>query len=494
MAFEGLTSRFQKVFRDLSGKGHVGKSDLRKTMRQIRLALLEADVNFDVTRKFVNQVQQKAQGADVLEGLNPSQQIVKIVDNELTKTMGTKAVPLNRASQPPTVIMMVGLQGAGKTTTAGKLALRLKRESHAHPLLIAADVYRPAAVDQLVQVGQQIKVPVFQRGTKLKPVQIVKQGLQVAHDHHNDYVIIDTAGRVQINTKMMNELKDLKALAHPNEILLTVDSMTGQNAVKTANGFNDALDVTGVVLTKLDGDTRGGAALSIRAVTHKPIKFVGEGEKLPDLDVFHPDRMASRILGMGDILTLIDKAQKGYNKKKAAHLAQKIKQNTFDFNDFLAQLEKIQHMGPLKKIVKLIPGMANNPALSGANMNPKDMDHVKAIIYSMTKQERSHPEILTPPRRRRIAKGSGRSVRIVNRVIKQFNTMKKMMNQLSNGNFSGMNRMSQMMKRIGGGSSLPGMGSNPMAQMSKFGMRSAAKKAKRAKKKRRKLKKLLKRR
>ncbi|QBP18611.1 signal recognition particle protein [Acetilactobacillus jinshanensis] len=495
MAFEGLTSRLQKAFRDLSGKGHVSKSDLRKTMRQIRLALLDADVNFDVVRKFVRQVQDKAVGANVLEGLNPSQQIVKIVDEELTKTMGTKAVPLNKAKTIPTVIMMVGLQGAGKTTTAGKLALRLKTAHKAHPLMIAADVYRPAAVDQLVQVGQQIKVPVFQMGTHHDPVDIVKAGLAQAHRDHNNYVIIDTAGRLQIDTKLMNELKRIKALAKPNEILLTVDAMTGQNAVKTAKGFNDALDITGVALTKLDGDTRGGAALSIRAVTHKPIKFVGEGEKLQDLDIFHPDRMASRILGMGDILTLIDKAKKGYDKKKAEKLTKKIQENTFDFNDFLAQLNKIQHMGPLKNIMKLIPGMANNPIMKKANMNPKQMDHIKAIVYSMTKQERAHPEILTPSRKRRIARGSGRPIQIVNRVIKQFNSMKKLMNQMSNGNFGGLGKMNKMMKRMGGKNPMGGMmGNNPMSQMSKFGMRGMAKKAKQAKKKRRRLQKMLRRR
>ena len=492
MAFEGLTNRLQNAFRDLTGQGHVSESDLRKTMRQIRLALLEADVNFDVVRKFIKQVRARAKGAKVLKGVNPGQQVVKIVDDELTKTMGTKAVPLNKAAHGPTVIMMAGLQGAGKTTTAGKLALRLKREQHAHPLLIAGDVYRPAAIDQLQQIGQQIQVPVFQMG-KINPVQIVKAGLKKAKQDQNDYVIIDTAGRLQIDQKLMAELKRIKTLAHPDEILLTVDAMTGQNAVKTAKGFNNALDVTGVVLTKLDGDTRGGAALSIRAVTHKPIKLVGEGEKLQDLDIFHPDRMASRILGMGDILSLVEKAQKGYNKQKAKKLTQKIQKNTFDFNDFLSQLQRIQKMGPLKKIMGMIPGLANNPALKHANMNPKDMDHIKAIIYSMTKQERAHPEILNPSRKRRIAKGSGRPIQIVNRVIKQFNSMKKLMNQMSNGNLSGLKRMSKMMKRMPGAARGLGM-NNPMPGMSGMGMKGLAKKAKAAKKKRRRIKKLLRRR
>lgn len=317
MAFEGLTQRLQDTMAKLRRKPKVTEADLKETMRDIRLALLEADVNFKVVKDFVKQVRTRAAGADVLKGLNPAQQIVKIVNEELTKMMGEEAVALNKSDKIPTIIMMAGLQGAGKTTTAGKLALKLKNEQNARPMFIAADIYRPAAIDQLEQVAQSIEVPVFQLGTDVDPVEIVRQGLQQARDQHNDYVIIDTAGRLQIDEKLMDELVQIKTLASPDEILLVVDAMTGQNAVETAEGFNEKLDITGVVLTKLDGDTRGGAALSIRAVTGKPIKFVGQGEKMDDLDVFHPDRMASRILGMGDMLTLIEKAQKDFDEEQA---------------------------------------------------------------------------------------------------------------------------------------------------------------------------------
>ncbi|MEJ6400591.1 signal recognition particle protein [Nicoliella lavandulae] len=480
MAFEGLTERLQKAMRNLRGKGKISESDLRSTMREIRLALLEADVNFGVVRKFVKQVQARAKGSDVLEGLNPAQQIVKIVDEELTKMMGETAVPLNKSPKIPTVIMMAGLQGAGKTTTAGKLALKLKDEQKARPLLIAADIYRPAAIDQLQQVGEQIGVPVFSMGTDVDPREIVEQGMAQAKENHNDYVIIDTAGRLQIDAKLMDELKDIKQLVHPDEILLVVDAMTGQNAVETAEGFNEALDVTGVVLTKLDGDTRGGAALSIRAVTDKPIKFVGQGEKLTDLDVFHPDRMASRILGMGDILSLIEKTQKDYDQKQAEEMAEKMRENTFDFNDFLDQMKQIQKMGPMEDLIKMIPGMANNPALKNVNMDPKDIAHIEAVIYSMTMQEREHPDILNPSRRRRIARGSGRPIQEVNRMIKQFNSMKKMMNKMSNGNMAGMENM---MGNLGG--KVPGMGGGGIGgKLSNLAMKRMARKMKKNKKRR----------
>ncbi|QGV25605.1 signal recognition particle protein [Lentilactobacillus kefiri] len=470
MAFEGLTERLQNAMKTLRGKGKVSQSDLRATMREIRFALLEADVNFQVVREFVKTVEERANGAKVLEGLNPSQQIVKIVDEELTKTMGEEAVPLNKSEKIPTIIMMSGLQGAGKTTTAGKLALKLKSEQNARPLLIADDVYRPAAIDQLQTVGQQIDVPVFQLGTDVDPVEIAKRGVEKAKEDHNDYVIIDTAGRLQIDEKLMGELSNIKDAVQPNEILLVIDAMTGQNAVATAEGFNKTLDVTGVVLTKLDGDTRGGAALSIRAVTHKPIKFVGQGEKMSDLDVFYPDRMASRILGMGDMLSLIEKTQKEYDEKQAQELTEKIKENTFDFNDFVDQLNQIQKMGPLDEIMKMIPGMANNPQLKNVNMNPKDMDHLKAIVYSMTEQERTDPDVLNPSRRRRIARGSGRPVQEVNRMIKQFTQMKTMMNKVSKGNMSGMENMMNS----------TGMG----GKMSKLAMKQFSRKMKKNKKRR----------
>lgn len=480
MAFEGLTERLQNAMRKLRGKGKVSESDLRETMREIRLALLEADVNFTVVKDFVKQVRDRAMGADVLEGLNPAQQIVKIVDEELTKTMGEEAVPLNKSAKIPTIIMMVGLQGAGKTTTAGKLARKLKEDENARPLMIAADVYRPAAIEQLVQVAGSIDVPVFELGTDVNPVEIVRQGLAQAADNHNDYIIIDTAGRLQIDEQLMNELAEIKDLAHPDEILLTVDAMTGQNAVATAEGFNDKLDVTGVVLTKLDGDTRGGAALSIRAVTGKSIKFIGQGEKLTDLDVFHPDRMASRILGMGDMLSLIEKTQKEYDEKQAQALTEKIQENSFDFNDFLDQLEQIQKMGPMDELMKMIPGMANNPAMKNVQVDPKDMNHLKAVVYSMTPAERTNPDLLNPSRRRRIAAGAGRPIHEVNRMIKQFNQMKKMMNQMSKGNMSGME---QLMGNTGmGGGGIGG-------RMQKMALNRMSRQMKKNKKKRLKRKK-----
>src|SRR5699024_8253276 len=438
VAFEGLTERLQNAIGKLRRKGKISESDVKEVMREIRLALLEADVNFKVVKDFVKTVRSRAIGAEVLESLTPAQQIVKIVNEELVKVMGEEAAPLNKSAKIPTIIMMVGLQGAGKTTTASKLANKLKKEKNARPFMIAADVYRPSAIDQLKILGKDIDVPVFSLGVDVDPVEIVRQGLEEAKDKKNDYVIIDTAGRLQIDEKLMQELSSIKELAQPDEILLTVDAMTGQNAVEVAKGFNDQLDVTGVVLTKLDGDTRGGAALSIRAVTGKPIKFIGQGEKMTDLDVFYPDRMASRILGMGDMLTLIEKAQQEYDQKQAEELAEKMRENNFDFNDFLIQMEQVQNMGPMEDIIKMIPGMANNPALKNLKVDPKDIEHTKAIVYSMTPQERENPDLLNPSRRRRIAAGSGRPIQEVNRMIKQFKQMQDMMKKMSNGNFSGM--------------------------------------------------------
>lgn len=477
MAFEGLTDRLQKAMEKLRRKPKVTEADLRETMREIRLALLEADVNFTVVKDFVKKVREKAAGAEVLKGLNPAQQIVKIVNDELTALMGEEAVPLNKSDHIPTVIMMVGLQGAGKTTTAGKLALRLKNENKARPMFIAADVYRPAAITQLQQVADQIDVPVFEKGTDENPVEIVRQGMEVAKQNHNDYVIIDTAGRLQIDEQLMDELANIKELVHPDEILLVIDSMTGQNAVNTAQGFDDKLDITGVVLTKLDGDTRGGAAMSIRAVTGKPIKFVGEGEKMSDLDVFHPDRMASRILGMGDMMTLIEKAQKDFDEEQAQATMDKMRENTFDFNDFLAQMDQVTKMGPLENIIKMMPGMANNPALKNLNIDPKQMDHIRAIILSMTPAERENPDLMNPSRRRRLAAGSGRPIVEVNRMIKQFNQMRKMMKQVTNGNMNGMQNLF--------GGQMPG------GRMGQMAMNRMARKMKKDKQKRiKKLRKL----
>lgn len=469
MAFEGLSERLQKAFAGLRRKGKVTEADVRDSMREIRLALLEADVNFGVVKEFVKNVREKAIGAEVLESLSPAQQIIKIVNDELTATMGDAAVPLNKAPHIPTVIMMAGLQGAGKTTTVGKLAKRLIDQEKARPLLIAADVYRPAAIDQLQVVGESVGVPVFEMGTDVDPREIVRQGLAQAHLQHNDYVIIDTAGRLQIDENLMNELADIKEIAQPNEILLVVDAMTGQAAVDVAKGFNDRLDITGVVLTKLDGDTRGGAALSIRKVTGKPIKFVGQGEKMDALDVFYPDRMANRILGMGDMLTLIDKAQENFDQKQAEEMADKIKENSFDFNDFLDQMAQVQNMGPVEDIMKMIPGMANNPALKNFKVDPKDIAHMKAIVYSMTPAEREDPDLLNPSRRRRIAAGSARPVVEVNRLIKQFNASKKMMSQMYKGNFQGMEGL---------------MGGGVKGKLGKMAMNSMIKKQKKNKKKR----------
>ncbi|XEO94662.1 signal recognition particle protein [Latilactobacillus sakei] len=469
MAFEGLTERLQGALSKLRRKGKVTEADVNQAMREIRLALLEADVNFKVVKDFIKIVKEKAIGTEVLESLSPAQQIVKIVDEELTKMMGETAVPLNKSPKIPTIIMMVGLQGAGKTTTAGKLATYLIKNEKARPLMIAADIYRPAAIDQLKTVGEQVGAPVFEMGTDVNPVEIVRQGLAQAALQKNDYVLIDTAGRLQIDEALMQELADINDLAHPNEILLTVDAMTGQAAVDVAEGFNSRLDITGVVLTKLDGDTRGGAALSIRAVTGKPIKFTGQGEKLNQLDVFYPDRMSSRILGMGDMLSLIEKAQEDYDEQKAVDMAEKIKENSFDFNDFLDQMDQLQNMGPLEDIMKMIPGMANNPQLKNIKMDPKDMAHMKAIVQSMTPQERENPDLLNPSRRRRLAAGAGRPIVEVNRMIKQFNQSKKMMNQMSKGNFNGMEGL---------------MGSGIKGKMGKMAMNSMIKKQKKNKKKR----------
>ncbi|OJF04126.1 signal recognition particle protein [Weissella confusa] len=487
MAFEGLTERLQNALSGLRRKGKVTDADLRETMREIRLALLEADVNFTVVKDFVRNVREKAAGAKVLEGLNPAQQIVSIVNDELTAMMGESDVPLNVSDKIPTVIMMVGLQGAGKTTTGGKLALKLKNEKNARPLMIAADVYRPAAIDQLKTLGEQIDVPVFEMGTDADPRDIVRQGLAKAAELKSDYVFIDAAGRLQIDEALMQELADVKEIANPDEILLVVDAMTGQNAVETAEGFNERLDVTGVVLTKLDGDTRGGAALSIRAVTGKPIKFVGQGEKMADLDVFYPDRMASRILGMGDLLTLIEKAQKDFDEKQAAETMEKMKSNTFDFNDFIAQMDQVQNMGPIEDLLKMIPGMANNPALANVKVDPKDMAHIKAIVMSMTPAERENPDLLNPSRRRRLAAGAGRPVVEVNRLIKQFNEMKKMMSGMMNGNMAGME---QMMGAMGGGmpgmpGGMPGMGGGLKGKMANMAMKQMARRIQKNKKKRR---------
>ncbi|MDH5099684.1 signal recognition particle protein [Lactobacillus kefiranofaciens] len=467
MAFENLSERIQKALKNLTGKGKVSEEDINKASREIRLALLEADVNFKVVKDFIKTIKKEALGDEVQESLNPGQQVIKIVNEQLTKMMGEEAVPLNKSKHIPTIIMMVGLQGTGKTTTVGKLAYHLQKTEKARPLLIAGDIYRPAAVDQLKQIGDKLKVPVYSEDGEKDVAKIVQDGLAEADKNKNDYVLIDTAGRLEIDEPLMEELERVKQVAEPDNILLVVDAMTGQAATDVAKGFDERLDVTGVILTKLDGDTRGGAALSIRAVTGKPILFTGQGEKLSDLDVFHPDRMASRILGMGDMLSLIEKAQQDYDAKEAQKVAEKMRESTFDFNDFVDQLKQVQKMGPLDQIMKMIPGMANNPQLKNLSIDQKQIDHTEAIVYSMTEEERENPDILNPSRRRRIAAGSGRPVVEVNRMIKQFKQMRDMMSKVTKGNMKGLSK-------------LPGMDS-PMAKMA---MRRMNKNFKKNKKKR----------
>ncbi|GAA2915860.1 signal recognition particle protein [Enterococcus pseudoavium] len=470
MAFESLTQRLQAAMGKLRKKGKVTEADITEMMREIRLALLEADVNLQVVKQFTKEVRTRALGVEVMESLTPAQQIVKIVDEELTKTLGSEAVGLEKSPKIPTVIMMVGLQGAGKTTFAGKLANQLIKNEKARPLMIAGDIYRPAAIDQLKVLGQQLNVPVFDLGTEVSPVEIVRQGMEQARENKNDYVLIDTAGRLHIDEALMDELKQIKEVAQPNEILLVVDAMTGQDAVNVAQSFNEQLGITGVVITKLDGDTRGGAALSIRAVTGAPIKFVGSGEKLTDLEVFHPDRMSSRILGMGDMLTLIEKAQQDYDEKKAEELARKMKENTFDFNDFIEQLDQVMGMGPIEDLLKMIPGMSQMPGIENVKVDPKDVERKKAMVYSMTPAEREDPDLLNPSRRRRIAAGSGNSVVEVNRMIKQFKESRKMMQQMSKGTMpAGMDQM---------------FGSGIKGKMGKMAMNRMVKKSKKKKKKR----------
>ena len=439
MIFEGLSDKLQGAFSKLKSKGKLTEKDVKAAMREVKLALLEADVNFKVVKDFVKKVQERCVGQEVMESLTPAQHVIKIVNEELTALMGDVQSKITISSKPPTIIMMVGLQGAGKTTTSGKLGGYFKKQGK-KPLLVACDVYRPAAIKQLEVVGSSLGIEVFNMGDKENPVNIAKAGLSHAMKNNNDLVIIDTAGRLHIDEELMDELKSIKSEVKPHEILLVVDSMTGQDAVNVAESFDNALGIDGVVLTKLDGDTRGGAALSIRAVTQKPIKFIGMGEKLYDLEPFHPDRMASRILGMGDVLSLIEKAQETMDMEKAKALGAKLKKQEFDFEDFLDQMEQIQKMGSMDKILGMIPGMGDiKNQLGDVDMNGKEMNRVKAIIQSMTIEERRNPQILNASRKRRIAKGSGTSVQDINRLIKQMNEMKKMMKMFM-GNQKGMKK------------------------------------------------------
>ncbi len=443
MAFENLGDKLQGVFKKLRGKGKLTEKDIKDAMREVKLALLEADVNFKVCKEFVSSVSEKALGQQILESLTPSQQLVKIVNDELVKLMGSENERLIYSKNPPTVYMMCGLQGAGKTTATGKLALHLRKTQGKRPLMVACDVQRPAAIKQLQVLGSQIDVPVFTIEGDKNPVNIAKKAVEHARIHGNDPVIIDTAGRLHIDEVLMEELMNIKEQTSPDEILLVVDAMTGQDAVNVAEHFNSLLDVTGVILPKLDGDTRGGAALSVKAITGKPIKFSSIGEKLSDLEAFHPERMASRILGMGDVLTLIDKAQEAFDEKEAQELEAKIKQQSFDLEDFLAQLQQIKKMGPISQLVGMIPGV-DKKALDSVNMEEgeKRMKMIEAIIRSMTPEERQKPQLIGATRKIRISKGSGTRVQDVNMLLKQFDQMKQMMKQFSNP------RQQKMLKRM----------------------------------------------
>ncbi|MDN7244211.1 signal recognition particle protein [Planococcus shenhongbingii] len=442
MAFEGLSERLQGTIQKIKGKGKVSEADVKEMMREVRFALIEADVNLKVVKEFVKKVSERAIGQDVMQSLTPGQQVVKIVKDELTSLMGGEQSKIEFSTKQPTVIMMVGLQGAGKTTTTGKLASLLRKKHNRKPLMVAADVYRPAAIQQLETIGKQLSLPVFSKGTDISPVEIARQAIEYARQEHMDTVLIDTAGRLHVDENLMQELKDIRALKEPDEIFLVVDAMTGQDAVNVAQSFNEALGITGVVLTKLDGDTRGGAALSIRSVTDKPIKFVGMGEKMDALEAFYPERMASRILGMGDMLSLIEKAQSNVDEEKAKELEEKFRTSSFTFDDFLDQLTQVKQMGPLDEILKMLPGANKIKGLENAKVDESQMGRVEAIIRSMTKQEKITPEIINANRRKRIAKGSGTTIQDVNRLLKQFEDMKKMMKQMSGMNQKGKKKMS----------------------------------------------------
>ncbi|MBM6886346.1 signal recognition particle protein [Pseudoflavonifractor phocaeensis] len=450
MAFEGLTEKLSAAFKKLRGKGRLSEADVKEAMKEIRMALLEADVNFKVVKQFVASVTERAVGSDVLESLTPAQMIVKIVNEELTNLMGGENSKLTISPKPPTVIMLCGLNGAGKTTNGAKLAGFFKKQGK-RPLLVACDTFRPAAITQLEVVGSQVDVPVFQMG-QIDPIDIAKAGIEHAKKHGNDMVFIDTAGRLHVDEELMDQLKQMKAAIEPTEILLIVDAMIGQDAVNAAKAFDEALDITGVMLTKLDGDARGGAALSIKAVTGKPIKFVGQGEKLDQVDLFYPDRMASRILGMGDVLSLIEKAQQSFDAKKAAELEQKLRKNKFTLADFYDQLVQVKSMGSLSEIAGMLPGV-NSKALEGAMVDESALARTEAIILSMTPAEREDPSLLNNSRKKRIAAGSGTQVVDINRLLKQFELMQQMSKQFSGKNIKKLGRMG----KFGGFGKLPGL-------------------------------------
>lgn len=451
MAFEGLSEKLAASFKKLRNKGKLSEQDVKEAMREVRLALLEADVNYKVAKDFTNKVVEAAVGAKVMESLTPAQMVIKIVNDQLTELMGGQAAGLARVNRPPTVILMCGLQGSGKTTHSAKLAKMLRSQGH-RPMLVACDVYRPAAIEQLKVVGEKAGVPVFEMGTE-NPVTIAKAAVAHARDYGNDYVLLDTAGRLHIDEQLMEELKNIRAAVEPAEILLVVDAMTGQDAVNVASSFDEALGITGVILTKLDGDTRGGAALSVRAVTGKPIKFAGMGEKLDDLEVFHPDRMASRILGMGDVMSLIEKAEQQVSEKEAEELARKLQEDRFDLNDMLDQFRQIQKMGDIKSMLGMIPGMGKQ--LKDVDIDPRQFARIEAIILSMTPLERTKPDKINPSRKRRIAAGCGQRVEDVNRLLKQYESMRQMMKQLKRMGKKGGRGMRMPMGFPGG---MPPMG------------------------------------
>ena len=458
MAFEGLSEKLNDTFKRLRGKGRLTEDDVKTGLREVRMALLEADVSYKVVKDFIAQVTERCVGSDVLDSLTPAQQIIKIVNEELTKLMGGTNAKVAFANNGPTVMMMVGLQGAGKTTNSAKLAGFMRKQYGKRPLLVACDVYRPAAITQLQVVGKQLDIPVFEMGQG-NPVEIATEALKYARDHGHDLVLLDTAGRLHIDEQLMDELKNIKATVHPNEIMLVVDAMTGQDAVNAASAFDEALGIDGVMLTKLDGDARGGAALSIRSATGKPIKFVGVGEKLDMIELFHPDRMASRILGMGDMLTFIEKAEAQYDEKQAKKLEEKLKKNRFTLSDYLEQMEQIANMGDMSQLAAMLPGGLGKQ-LDGAQIDEKKMARQRAIIESMTLKERENPQILNASRRRRIAAGCGQEVADVNRLMKSFEMMQQMTKAFSKGNFRGM----------------PGMGSIPgMSSMHGFGRKKRLK-------------------
>jgi signal recognition particle subunit SRP54 len=448
MAFEGLTSRLQNVFSKLRGRGKVSEEDVNTAMREVRLALLEADVNFKVVKDFIAKVKEKSVGSEVMDSFTPGMVIIDIVNKELTELMGGSQSKLAKSNKPPTVILMAGLQGAGKTTTSAKLAKLLLKGNH-RPLLVAGDIYRPAAIKQLQVLGEQIKVPVFTLPEGNSPVKIASDALQHAKDNNNDYLIIDTAGRLHVDEELMEEIRQIHEVTQPDEVLLVVDAMTGQDAVNVADSFNKQLALTGVVLTKLDGDTRGGAALSVKAVTGCPIKFAALGEKIDALEPFHPERMASRILGMGDMLSLIEKAQAEIDTDKAKEMERKMRNAEFTFDDFLEQMAQVKKLGPIDQIMDMIPGMGKMKQMQDIKVDEKQMDRVEAIVHSMTKQEKQNPDMINHNRRKRIAAGSGTNLADVNRLIKQFDEMRRMMKQLS-GMMGSKGKGNKMLKQMQG--------------------------------------------